>query len=131
VALLTALEAEGLEVKIVKGEVFVRPARRLTEEQRMLVRRERVALVCLCDEGGRLGVAAFECLLALDGPAVLPALVFKPNLPYVRHACYSCGDRMPRAWGRCWRCSLAARRACGLTLPADLIAAYDAARVVA
>jgi len=53
-------------------------------------------------------------------------------LPKGQGQCFSCGDALERAgFGRCWRCSLAWRLACRVTMPALLAAALDDARLCA
>src|ERR1700722_4532381 len=44
---------------------------------------------------------------------IIPALLFRADVPYVSGRCFSCGEETGRpAFGRCWRCSLAWRLAC-------------------
>jgi len=62
--------------------------------------------------------------------AVLPVLVFEPDVPYNPHVCYSCAEAIPHLWGRCWRCSLAAGWAARQPIPSELLAVHDVARVV-
>jgi hypothetical protein len=117
-----------------RGEIYVRPANRLTDTQRLLLKQERLAMLTLlhiCDVGVVDRRVVFDGLIAEHRDVVLPALVFKAGVPYARHICYSCADALPNAWGRCWRCSLAARLACRQIIPTDWFAAYDAARLVA
>jgi hypothetical protein len=75
---------------------------------------------------------AFAAQLAHPPPPGVPAFLFRPDVPYVKGTCFSCGVALRSlVFARCWRCSLAYRLACGLSVPVDLIAAMDAARVVA
>jgi hypothetical protein len=134
VALLVELEAAGLQVVERDGVVYVRPAGQLTDAQRELLREERAAILTLlriCDDGVTDRRVAFEKVLSEATGATLPALLFRAGVPYTRHTCYSCGDSISQSWGRCWRCSLAARLACRQGIHADWIASYDAARAVA
>jgi hypothetical protein len=70
----------------------------------------------------------------LDSPALPLLLELEQqgcrDVPYVRAACFSCGDSLPEPrFSRCWRCSLAWRLACRLPVSTELAAAMDAARV--
>jgi hypothetical protein len=62
----------------------------------------------------------------------IPALLFRPGLPYVAGRCFSCGDQLQTLFvGRCWRCSLAWRLAVRVPIPAELADALDGAKVCA
>jgi hypothetical protein len=120
--LLLALEARGIHVELTAdGRLIVEPASRL----RPTTRRR-------CDREVQERREAFAAQLAHTPPPGVPAFLFCPDVPYVKGTCFSCGVVLRSlVFARCWRCSLAYRLACGLSIPADLIVAMDAARVVA
>jgi hypothetical protein len=61
----------------------------------------------------------------------VPACLLRPGIPYVKGTCFSCGVVLRAlVFGRCWRCSLAVRLACGLSMPTELMMEMDAARMV-
>jgi hypothetical protein len=61
----------------------------------------------------------------------IPPFLFCPAVPYQAGLCFSCGVGLQeRCFGRCWRCSLAWRLACGVPVPPLLASALDDARVV-
>jgi hypothetical protein len=129
------LEAEGFRFSTAGGRLRVRPTTRLTPELRDRLHRERDALLVLlriCDDGVQRRREAFVATLAAETAAVLPALVFTPDVPYVAGKCFSCAQPNDRpTFGRCWRCALAWRLALGLPISSDFAAAYDAAKRVA
>jgi hypothetical protein len=134
--LLLALEARGIHVELTAdSRLIVEPASRLTADEEAALRthaRELAWLLRLCDRGVLERREAFVAQLAHTPPPGVPAFLFCPEVPYVKGTCFSCGVVLRSlVFARCWRCSLAYRLACGLSIPADLIAAMDAARVVA
>jgi hypothetical protein len=134
--LLLALEARGIHVELTAdSRLIVEPASRLTADEEAALRahaRELAWLLRLCDRGVQERREAFAAQLAHTPPPGVPAFLFRPEVPYVKGTCFSCGVVLRSlVFARCWRCSLAYRLACGLSIPADLIIAMDAARVVA
>jgi hypothetical protein len=134
--LLLALEARGIHVELTAdSRLIVEPASRLTADEEAALRahaRELAWLLRLCDRGVQERREAFAAQLAHTPPPGVPAFLFCPEVPYVKGTCFSCGVVLRSlVFARCWRCSLAYRLACGLSIPADLIIAMDAARVLA
>ena len=134
--LLLDLGHQGFDLRVTGGELFIKPANRVTSEIRAQLRQHKAGLTTLvevCDDGVQERVARFKQLIR-NKPAdlLLPALVFQAGVPYVKALCFSCGDALetPR-WGRCWRCSLAWRLAVQVPIAAEVVLAHDAARVVA
>ena len=135
-AILIDLEHQGFDLRVTGGELFIKPAARVTSEIRDRLHQHKTALVMLvdiCDDSVQDRVAMFKELIATKPTDVmLPALVFRPGTPYVKGTCFSCGDALPETgWGRCWRCSLGWRLAVGVPIPVEQAAVYDRARVVA
>ncbi len=134
-AVLYDLEHAGLDLAVVDGRLRVWPVERLTAEHARLIQQYRNALVTLvriCDEGVEARVAAFKQQCANTPADSIPSFLFRPDVPYVKGSCFSCGDPITELrYGRCWRCSLAWRLAAGVPLPAAQAAVYDGARVVA
>ncbi len=133
VAVLCDLEQAGLDLAVVDGRLRVWPVERLTAEHERLIQQHRDALVILvriCDEGVQERLAAFKRQCA-DTPAdSIPSFLFKPNVPYVKGLCFSCGTELPESrFGRCSRCALAWCLAAGVDTPGELAAAVDEARV--
>jgi len=134
--LLLALEARGIHVELTAdGRLIVEPASRLTAGEQAAVRahaRGLALLVRICDRAVQERRQAFAEQLAHTRPPSPPACLLRPQVPYVKGTCFSCGVVLHTlVFGRCWRCSLACRLACGLSIPPDLVTAMDAARVVA
>lgn len=132
--LLLQLEACGVRFRLHGDQVLVSPRGSLTPKQRAVFSQHRDAvraLVAICtDDAIQARRDAFRLQLDATPAPRLPAFLFRSNVPYVRGLCFSCGDALPeRHFGRCWRCSIAWRLACRLPVPADLAAAFDAARV--
>jgi hypothetical protein len=89
-------------------------------------------LLRCCDEGVVARRDSFRAQFDAAPVEIIPALLFRADVPYVSGRCFSCGEETGRpAFGRCWRCSLAWRLACRLPIPADLGAAMDTAKVSA
>jgi hypothetical protein len=132
--LLVGLEADGFTFAVAGDRLLVRPVERLTVEQRTLLRRERDAILMLlrsCDAGVQARREAFVAQIQAHG-AYVPALVFRPDVPYVAGRCFSCGDETGRpAFGRCARCARAWRLALGVAIPSDFATQYDDAKRVA
>jgi hypothetical protein len=134
--LLLALEARAIHVELTAdGRLVVEPASRLTTDEQTAIRahaRGLALLVRICDRDIQKRREAFAEQLAHTHPPGLPALLLRPHVPYVKGTCFSCGVILHTLiFGRCWRCSLACRLACGLSIPLDLVMAMDAARIVA
>lgn len=132
--LLLELEAAGLAlVTTVTGTLRIGPAERLTPEQVAAIHEHRDALKTLaliCEDGVQARRVTFVATLAEAESALVPSLVFRPDLPYVAGQCFSCGDPNGRAtFGRCWRCALAWRLAVRVPIPAGLAAVYDEAKI--
>ena len=133
VAVLCDLEHAGLDLAVVDGRLRVWPVERLSAEHERLIRQNRnelITLVRICDDGTQERVAVFKQQLA-DAPAdQIPAFLFRPDVPYVKGACFSCGTGLLEIrYGRCQRCSLAWRLAVDVGIPSELAAAVDEARV--
>lgn len=137
VPLLVTLEARGCRLTVTAdgGQLIVEPASWLTVEERERVRAHRAALATLvrfCDESVQARRGAFAAQLGATRAPRVPAFLFRTDVAYRRAVCFSCGERLPTVqFGRCWRCSLAWRLACGLPASAELGAAYDTARMCA
>ena len=87
-------------------------------------------LLAICDDGTQERVARFKQQCADTPDDAIPSFLFKPDLPYVKGLCFSCGTELPEPWfGRCARCALAWRLAAGVDIPGELAAAVDGARV--
>lgn len=134
--LLVALEARAIHIELTTdGRLIVEPASRLTADEQTAVRahaRGLARLLRLCDRGVWARRDAFAMQIALVRPPGLPACLLRPQVPYVRGTCFSCGVVLQAlVFGRCWRCALACRLAGGLSIPVDVIAAMDVARVIA
>lgn len=72
-------------------------------------------LLRCCDAGVQARRDVFACQLTQTPAPRVPAFLFRPDVPYVRGGCFSCGDTLPEPpFSRCWRCSLAWRLACRL-----------------
>ncbi len=135
VAVLCDLEHAGLDLAVVDGRLRVWPVERLTAEHEQRIQQHRNALVTLvriCDEGVQERLVAFKQQCAGSPADSTPPFLFRPDVPYVKGSCFSCGDPITELrYGRCWRCSLAWRLAAGVPLPATQAAVYDESRVVA
>ena len=133
VAVLCDLEHAGLDLAVVDGRLRVWPAERLTAEHEQLIQQHRNALVTLvriCDEGVEERLAVFKQQCANTPADSIPSFLFRPDVPYVKGSCFSCGDPITELrFGRCSRCALAWRLATGVGIPAELAAAVDGARV--
>lgn len=119
-AILLDLERRGFHLRVTGGELFIKPAARVTAEIRARLHQHKPALVMLvdiCDDGVQDRVAMFKDLIVTKPiDVMLPALIFRPDTPYVEGVCFSCGDALDTArWGRCWRCSLGWRLAVGVS----------------
>jgi hypothetical protein len=134
--LLLMIEARGIRIELTAdGRLILAPASRLTDDEQTAVRAHAPALALLiriCDRGVQERRVAFADQLARTPPPGVPAFLLRPQVPYVKGTCFSCGVGLRTlAFGRCWRCSLACRLVCGLAVPVDVIVAMDAARMVA
>ena len=133
--LVLQLAAEGFELEVAEPNTLrVRPIERVTPELRADLQRHKpdiLMLIRICDPGVQDRRAAFVTQLDAPSGAPVSRLAFRETA-YVSGRCHSCGDALERPrWGRCWRCALAWRLACGLSSRADLAAAIDAAKVCA
>jgi hypothetical protein len=131
-SVLLQLEAAGARFRLEGDQVFVSPRGVLTLEQREVIGQHREAVRVLVavatDQGVQDRRDLFAQQLAAAPAPTVPAFLFRPDVPYVRGRCFSCGDALETArFGRCWRCSLAWRLACRLSIPTS---PYDEARLV-
>jgi hypothetical protein len=131
--LLLRLNAEGYELQAAATLLRVRPAERVTPELRVELARYKADLLLLirCRDSG---VCARRDVMRRQFDAApagrVPALLFRPDVPYVEGRCFSCGDALQRfRIGRCWRCALAWRLAAHVPVTPDLAEALDCARV--
>jgi hypothetical protein len=133
VPLLVGLEQQGCRVELTPHKLIVEPASRLSPHQRAAVlayARELALLVRCLDPGVVERRDLFRRQLEATPAPQAPSFLFRPDVPYVRAACFSCGDALPEPrFSRCWRCSLAWRLACRVPISTELAAAMDAARV--
>jgi hypothetical protein len=84
-----------------------------------------------CDDGVIARREAFAQQLARTPAPRVPTFLFRPNIVYAAGICFSCGDDLSSVvFGRCWRCALAWRLACGVRLSQDLASALDQSKVV-
>lgn len=132
--LLVELEAAGLVVVTTEtGALRIGPADRLTPSQLAAIEQHRDALKTLaliCEDGVQARRMAFVARLAKAEAALVPALVYRSDVPYVAGLCFSCGDPNGRTtFGRCWRCSLAWRLALRAPVPVEVATASDEARI--
>jgi hypothetical protein len=131
--LLLELELRGCRVEVTPRRLIVEPASRLTPDLRSAVlayARELALLVRCLDPAVVERRDLFRRQLEATPAPQVPSFLFRPDVPYVRSACFSCGDSLPEPrFSRCWRCSLAWRLACRLPVSTELAAAIDAARV--
>jgi hypothetical protein len=131
--LLLELEQQGCRVELTPDKLVVEPASRLTPAQRAAVlayARELALLVSCLDPGVVERRDVFRKQLKATPAPRVPTFLFRSDVPYVRSACFSCGDSLPEPrFSRCLRCSLAWRLACRLRVSTELAAAIDAARV--
>jgi hypothetical protein len=134
--LLLALEARAIHVELTAdGRLVVEPASRLTAAEQAAVRthaRGLAQLIRICDRDVQERRDAFAAQLIHTRPPGVPTCLLRPDVPYVKGTCFSCGAGLNSlVFGRCWRCALACRLACGRSIPVDLVLAMDAARIVA
>jgi hypothetical protein len=137
IGILCALEADGFEVGVrPDGTLRIAPRSKLTTDRMREIAEHRDALrtlVHVCDAGVQDRRATFRRQLDASHPGVLvPALLFRADVPYVRGACFSCGETLEAVRvGRCWRCALAMRLALGVPIRADSpTAVYEETKVV-
>jgi hypothetical protein len=132
---LVDLESRGVSLRLDEdGMISVRPASRLTEDDRRLLlqyRPDLVTLLKVVDDGVAERQAAFRQQVDRAPVGTLPPLLYVPGVAYVRGVCFSCGDKLEELrFARCWRCALAWRLACRVPVPAAAAAARDQAREV-
>lgn len=137
VGILCDLERDGFRVTLAPDNVLViAPRSRLTPERMQAIAAVKDALRLLVSIATDRGVADRRDIFrqqldAMPAPGV-PAFLFRPDLPYVRGRCFSCGDALPTlTFSRCWRCSMAWRLTCRLPVPASVADAFDHAKVTA
>lgn len=135
VGLLVRFEHEGYEVVAVGGRLLVKPADRLSPDDREAIRAvkdELLTLLQIVDDGVQRRRQVFAERIARGGPSVLPDLVMVPGLTPVAGSCVSCGEALERPrMGKCWRCCLAWRLAAGVPVPSSFAAVLDETRRVA
>lgn len=124
--LLLNLKGRGFHVGIAPGDrLLVTPGSRLTtmDEDAIVGHLAVLKILVRCaDDGVLTRRAAFSQVLARGGR--LLQVSDTARLDDVR-ICYSCGDPLAEArGGRCWRCQLASRLACGAPIPVDLVLAW-------
>jgi hypothetical protein len=133
--LLITLQDRGCHVELTPDTLIVEPASLLTREEQAAVRVHAEALAMLlrcCDPGVHARRDVMRQQFDSASAGRVPALLYRPDLPYVAGRCFSCGDPLRQfRVGRCWRCSLAWRLAARVPIPVALGAALDGARVVA
>jgi len=134
--LLLELEHCGFRMRLTdEGRIHVEPGSRLTVDHRQRLVAYKSTIVMLlrcCDAGVEARRDAFQVQLAATKSPALPAFLLRPDVPYVRGRCFSCGDVLERAeYGRCWRCALGWRLACRQPIPVDVALHMDRARQVA
>ena len=118
--LLLRLEARGCDVSVRGDRLIVEPSSRLDGSERAAVlvhRRALAVLIQACDPAVVVRRAVFAQQLASTPSLRMPSFLLRPEEPYVHGRCFSCGDELERPrFGRCWRCALAWRLVCGLTV---------------
>ena len=133
--LLLELERDGFDLGVRSGTLWIKPARRLTPEQRAQITTHRAALkalVLVCDESVQDRVAVYKAQLAAVPRGSTPDFVYQRGTVHTQGVCFSCAAPLSvQAFGRCWRCSLAWRLAVRIPIAADLAAVYDSTKVVA
>jgi hypothetical protein len=118
------------------GTVQVRPIDRLPAHARVLMRQHpedlRLLVSVLSDPDLQARRTMFDTQLQTTTAPRVPAFLFTPDVPYTKGHCFSCGDALTQwRFGRCWRCSLAWRLVCHLSIEESLAKALDDAKVVA
>jgi hypothetical protein len=136
VGILCDLETDGFLVALTAdGMLSIAPRSRLTPARMQAIVAHKDAIKTLlrcCDEGVVARRDAFRAQFEAAPDEIVPALLFRADVPYVSGRCFSCGEETGRpAFGRCWRCSLAWRLACRLLIPAELAVVMDTARMSA
>ena len=131
--LLLELQASGLAVVVTaSGTLRVGPRDRLTAAQLTAIETHKDALKALalvCEDGVQARRSAFIDQLAQLESALVPALMYRLDVPYRPGYCFSCGDPNGRVtFGRCWRCALGWRLAVRAPVSADIATVYDDAR---
>ncbi len=135
-AIVCELERDGFRVDLrPDGRVGIAPRSRLTPARMREIVAHCDALRALLrrvfDAGVQERREAFRQQLDAPHPGVLvPALLFRPGVPYTLSLCFSCGDGVPGTrFGRCWRCAVALRLALRVPISVETLAAYDEARL--
>lgn len=135
VAILCDLERDGFTVQLEPDDaIVIVPRSKLTPARMQQITEHKAAvkllLRCCLDPGviDRRDVMRAQLDAAPAGR--VPALLFRPDVPYVEGRCFSCGDALQRfRVGRCWRCSLSWRLAARVSIAPDFAEALDGARV--
>jgi hypothetical protein len=130
--LLVNLERRGCRFRIDGPHICIHSRRGLTAADRAALQanyEDAIALVRLAtDAAVHARRDVFRQQLETAHPPTVPAFLFRPDVPYAQGTCFSCGETLSAVrFGRCWRCSLAWRLACHLSIPVN---ASDDARVV-
>jgi hypothetical protein len=130
--LLMSLEIRGCDVTLDGPEICIRPAGVLTAAERATLQAHyedaRMLVLLSTDAAIHARRDVFRQQLEAAPATMVSAFLFRPDVPYVKGRCFSCGDALDAVrFGRCWRCSLAWRLACRLSIPTS---EYDEARVV-
>jgi hypothetical protein len=127
--LLVDLEARGCSVLVEGADIVIRPAGSLTMVERRTLQAHyadaRMLVLLSTDAGVQVRRDRFKSELAGAAPGIVPAMRFRVGVPYVAGVCFSCGTALDELiFGRCWRCALAWRLACGVPVFAST---YDSA----
>lgn len=136
IGILNELEADGFSVSLTDdGLLNIAPRSRLSPDRMTAITAWKDSirlLVRCCDAGVADRRDHFRRHVDRHGVGGLPALLYRPDIPYQPGVCFSCGDGLTTpTYGRCWRCALAWRLACRLPVPIALAEAVDAAKMVA
>jgi hypothetical protein len=132
--MLRQLEADGFHVELMAdGALSIAPRSRLTAERMRAIAECKAALKTLlqcCDDGTQARRRVFAQQFAEAAGPMVPALLYRADVPYTRGRCFSCGDALPELrFGRCWRCALAWRLACCQPIRAEIAVVMDTAKV--
>jgi hypothetical protein len=130
-SLLLALEARGATFILDGDDICIRPTGLLTPHERQLLQAHyqeaRLLVVLSTDAALQSRRERFRVQLADAAPGTMPVLRFRAGVPYVQGVCFSCGVPLDElVFGRCWRCALAWRLACGISISASW---YDTAQI--
>ena len=117
-ALLLDLDARGVRLLVLRGNLATRTPERLTDADRAALRRHKADLLVL------VLVTHDECL---DRLLAMHAGRVGSSGSYVTGCCYLCAELLPadRPHGRCGWCGLASRLFAGCLLTSNLLALFD------